>query len=97
MVADVQDEEISQAGQLKKYFDLVDDTGAWLSCCACGRNATSKALQNGNEVVLYFAHGRPVLGGSQAMVYILKDGAIVQCGKKVNQTVKRMQIVLGSA
>ena len=62
MVANVQDVEFAQSGKPKKCFELVDDMGSWIKCCALGRNANARALKEGTEVVVYYGLARPSLG-----------------------------------
>ena len=92
MVANVQAAELSQSGNPKKYFDLVDETGSWLQCCALGRNAGTHALEDDNEVVIYFGNARPSLGSADAMMLAMKDAVIVKIGRRNPPTPKRTYI-----
>ena len=92
VLQDVQVGEVTQTGQAKCTFALVDEMGSWLQCCAIGRNASGKNLENGNEVVLYYASGRKGTGINDGMVWLFKESMIIKVGRKNVQ--KRMQIEL---
>ena len=92
MVSNVRNLEASTTVQPKRCFDLVDEVGSWIKCCAIGRNATSLAITEAMYVVVYFAHGRPPLGSSETMVLILKDGVVAPVGEKNLFFAKRMYI-----
>ena len=94
MVTDVQAADVSQQGSEKRLFSIVDEAGSWLRCCALGRNAQTRALAEGNEVVLYFCTGRAGRGSTPGLIYLLKDGLIVMLGRKFPQWQKRMDIEL---
>ncbi len=89
-IVDSQEGDLTQAGQPKCTFALVDDMGCWLQCCAIGRNARSPALQDGNDVVLYYGAGRATVGNNGGYFWLFKDAMIVLVGTKKVQ--KRMQI-----
>ena len=57
-------------------------------------NAQSKALVDGNEVVLFFAHGRSGLNGQEGKIHIQKDALIVAIGVTQKALTKPSQIVL---
>ena len=80
VICDLEDLEYSQAGNEKRMFDLVDHQGAFISCCAMKHNVGSRALQNFQEVVLYFASGRGPKGSSPGLVYVMKDAVILPIG-----------------
>ena len=58
-LASPQPMDVTHNGEHKRMFDLVDVSGAWIRCCAIKKNACSRALADGNEVILFFAHARP--------------------------------------
>ena len=64
----------------KRDFDVADETGTWIRCCALGRNAECSALQEGMQVVLYFGTGRPPYGTGGGCVYLFRDALIVPLG-----------------
>ena len=76
-VADLQSLEQSQGGNAKRVFDIVDNAGLYITCCAMKRNVDSSALRDNNEVVVYFGTGRGPLGNSKGMLYLMKDAFIV--------------------
>ena len=43
-------------------------------------------------VIVYFAHGRPSLGSSEAMLLILKDSVVAPVGEKNPPLAKRTYI-----
>ena len=58
-------------------FDLVDNAGMYFTCCAMKHNADSTALQNFQEVVVYYGRGRGPMGSSKGMLYLLRDACII--------------------
>ena len=80
---------LSQQEASKRTFNLVDDAGMWIRRYALGLSARSRALVNGNEVVLYYGTGRSVLGSSPGMVYFMKDSLVVQVGNRAVAANKR--------
>ena len=62
IIANVQEASYSQNGNLKRQFNLVDEMGNWIVCCALGRNVHSRGLVEGHEVVCYGVTGRGSLG-----------------------------------
>ena len=77
VVMDVQDLDATLSSRAKRLFSLVDESGHWIQCCGIDRNAHSKALVEGMEVVFFFATGRPQLGGTGGILYAMKDSLIV--------------------
>ena len=80
-IVDVQTLEMSSGGNPKRIFDLVDNSGVYLTCCAMKHNAESSALQNFQEVVLYYGTGRGPIGNLRGMVYLMKDAMIIPIGQ----------------
>ena len=93
-VATVHDMDTTQSGQAKCSFELVDDSGCWISCCAIGRNATTPALKESMRVIVYNGSGRLGLKGSDASILILKDAVIVSVGRNEKIIPKRIYIDL---
>jgi hypothetical protein len=93
-VTNAQDTAQSARGNPKKFFDLVDSSGHWFSCCALGRNAASKALVDGAVVICFYGTGRSALGDSPAAVYLLDDAVVVQVGRAETSVVRRAQLEL---
>ena len=91
-VADVQETAESMRGNPKKFFDLVDASGHWFTCCAWGRNATSKALTNGAKIAVYYGTGRTALGDSPAAFYLFDEAVIIQIGRVQSAIGKRVQL-----
>ena len=85
---------MSQQGNLKKQFHLVDEMGYWILCCALGRNVQSRALVEGHEVVCYGVTGRGSLGSNPAMIYMMKDSVLIKTGKVFGAVEQRQEIEL---
>ena len=51
------EESMSRAGRAMKFFELHDYAGNCVQCTAVGRHAENTCIEDGNEVVLYFAQG----------------------------------------
>ena len=66
----------------------------WIRCCALGLSARSRALANGNDVVLYYGTGRAGLGSAPGMIYFMKDSLIVQVGQRGEPVVRRAEITV---
>jgi hypothetical protein len=92
IVVDVQLPSESQSGSPKRHFDLIDKAGTWISCCAMGQHAMSKALSAGNEVVLYFCTARSQIGDAKASLYLFKDAVVVMVKKAATVPEKRLSI-----
>ena len=82
VVQDLQDLDFSKQGNEVRYFKLVDASGYYLQCAAMHHNAHSRALEEDNEVILYFGTGRGPIGTSDGLLFALKEGCIVPLGKK---------------
>ena len=92
VVSDLSDMLLTQTDSSKRTFNIVDDAGMWIRCCALGMVARSRALANGNEIVVYYGAGRKSLGSAPGMVYLLKDSLVVQVGQRTVVPVKRTEI-----
>ena len=77
IIVDVQEIEVSQTGNPKRVFDLVDSQGAYVTCCAMKHNTSSVVLRPQQEVVLHFGTGRGPIGSSRGMFYLMKDSIII--------------------
>ena len=80
-IVDLQSMAISQAGNPKRVFDLVDGSGVYFTCCAMYHNAHSPALENYQDVVIYFGKGSGPIGCGKGMLYLMKDTMIISIGK----------------
>ena len=94
IVADLQDAETTSSGKAKRLFDLVDEAGNWMTCCAMERNAYAGALRNGVQVVIFHATARPGLGSMEAMFYMYKDSVLVALNLKPKFVPKRTKVEL---
>lgn len=52
---------------------MVDESNAWISCLALNRNAFSKAVVEGFEVVFFFGTGRGPVGASPGCLCAMED------------------------
>jgi len=86
VVADLQEPDVTQQGNPKRLFKLLDASGSYLLCCALGHNAVSCALKDKEEIVVYFGTGRAPIGSDPGMLYLMKDSVIVPLGAKVLST-----------
>jgi len=93
-VVDVQDTDFSSSGHPTQLFDIVDDTGSWIRCCAVGRNASARALVEGNIVVMYFCVGRSFSRGLGGMLFLMRDAILVKVGQQARRILKRLETKL---
>ena len=91
-VVDVREMDHSLQGENKLTFDLIDAHGAWVTCCALGRHAANRHLCTGSEIIIYFGTGRPPIGSSSGMIWVLKDGVIVYLRSHIIPPSKTMQL-----
>ena len=93
-VNDVTTGDFTNTGLPKTSFALVDSLGAWLHCSATGhRNAGSKALVDGTEIIAYNVNARPhAAPGKPPCVWLFKDSTIIRVGTSTVQ--KRVKIDL---
>ena len=82
-IADLKDIDYSTQGNLMRYFKLVDAFGNYMDCCASRHNASSVALVNHVEVIIYFATGRPAIGTASSALFAMSDTIIVPIGTKI--------------
>jgi hypothetical protein len=92
VICDLSEMQLSLQESSKRTFVLVDDSGMWIRCCALGLSARSRALANGNDVVLYYSTGRSGLGSAPGMIYFMKDSLVVQVGHREEPAFKRAEI-----
>ena len=67
--------------QLKLCFELMDNEGTWIKCCATGENAKSPSIQTGVEVIIFSCTALEPLNNSIGMLYVMKDSTIVPVGQ----------------
>ena len=77
VITDLEDVEYTMGGNPKRHFHLVDPHGYYLTCCAMQHNVTNCALENMNEVIIYFATGRAPVGSETGSIYLFKDACII--------------------
>ena len=94
IIDDLSDMMLTHQDSKKRTFVLVDGAGMWLRCCAVGRCANSRCLENGNEVILYYGTGRSARGSSPPMVYLMQDSLIIQTTCEKRNPAKRAEILI---
>ena len=94
VVTELSDMQFTQTESEKRTFILVDDAGMWIRCCAIGLQATSRALENSNEIIGYFGTGRKQVGTAPGSILFLKDSMIVQVKRRTVVPVKRAEIAI---
>ena len=72
--------DATSTGQPKRDFDLVDDTGGTFACSVTGSHAKYTKIGDNDKLVLYHAVGRRVGQTDAFVVYIIRDGFIVNIG-----------------
>lgn len=80
VIMDVAPMDVTQTGNQKRHFSLVDAFGTYILCVAHAQNAASKAIKEHQEVVIYFGLGRAKIGRSPGMLYLMKDAIIFPVG-----------------
>ena len=63
-------------------FNLVDEEGSYLQCCAMYQHCDHQQLVNGQDIIIYFATGRGPLGSVPGMLYMYNDAFILPNGTK---------------
>ena len=96
VITNVGEVGLTQNGQHKRPFDLVDDQGAWMACLALGKNAGARSVANGMPVVIYGCSARPGSDNLEATLLVTKDSVIVPYGP-IQHIQKRVFIDVSSA
>ena len=86
--------QLTQQEYLKQIFCIVDDAGYFFRCGATGLSARSHALQNGSEVVLYYAKGIGPTGQTQGMIWCMTDSLVVQTRQRNDPIIKRVELAV---
>ena len=60
-------------------------------------SARSKALVNGDDVVLYYGTGRSGMGSMPGMVYFMKDSLVVPSSLRTAEPLKRIEVTIDAA
>ena len=97
VISDISEMQFAMQEVNKRTFNLVDEAGMWIPCCAIGLTARSKSLANGNDVVFYYGTGRGSVGTSPGMIYFMKDSLAVQVGRRAVVPTKRTEITITSS
>ena len=92
IVMNMLDVDVTLQGEPKQDFELVDLSGAWMRCCALGRHAEQEVMQNGMEVVIYFATGRGPIGGLEGMLYAMKDAMVIPIQRHLVMPAKSLHL-----
>ena len=70
------------------------DAGTWIKCCAIGRNALTKHLTDGSDVVLYFGAGKSGTVIGTGCIYLFKDSLFVVLGTIAPLRQQRIELQL---
>ena len=98
IITDLQNVEYTQTGNAKRLFHLVDPHGYYLTCCAMHHSVTNYALQNMNEVIIFFATGRGPIGSAKGAIYLYKDACMIPLSSgKLLSTPKTIHLEIGSS
>ena len=73
---------MTQRGQAKLIFDLVDGEGSAITVHGVGRNANRWIVKAQMEVVIFHGSVRAGIGSSEGAIWIFKDAMIVPIGMK---------------
>ena len=82
VVANMQEEVVSQSGNSMKNFRLVDQTGRYVQCVSFGRHSENSFLAELNEVVLYYAKAVEGLNGGHGQLWMYDDSHIVLTNRR---------------
>ena len=80
VVCELSGQNVSQAGNAKKRFKLVDVDGSWVRCSASGQHASSSTLKERMKIFLFGGCGRPAIGTDESCIRILNDGFLLPLG-----------------
>ena len=94
MATNIRALDTTQQGSPVREFDLVDESGLWIKCCAWGRNARVKHFPEGSEVILYFASAKAGAGGVGVCLWLFRDSFLVVVGPQTPNRVKRVELKL---
>ena len=86
--------ELSQSGSAKRMFKVMDALGYYLRFCALDSNAENPALQDNEDVVMYFGTGRTKIGTSPGMVYLMRESVIVSVGRCAQPWALREEVII---
>ena len=91
-VAEMDHTRNATSPQLKLCFELMDNEGTWIRCCATGENARKPCLQPGVEVIMFCCTALEPLGNSiVGMLYVTKDSTIVPVAQTTALKYKQLE------
>ena len=64
-------------GDDKLDFTLIDDDGAWISCCAMGVNAATDIIAVGHRITRFFGTGRGGIGSDDGKIFFFETDSTV--------------------
>ena len=96
MATNIRSLDATQQGMPVREFDLVDENGVWIKCCAWGRNSRVRHFVDGSEVVLYFATAKAGAGGVGVCLWLFRDAFLLAMGPQTPVRVKRLELDLRS-
>lgn len=83
IVGSCEEERMSQSGRAMRNFQLHDHTGKYVACMVLGRHASNQSLEDGNEVILYFAQATaPTSANLPGALWLYEESHIVCLRKK---------------
>ena len=68
---------MTQNGELTQAFQLVDATGNYVSCLGHARHADSENIEDGSEIIVYFASAQPGLSGNPGSSWLYSEAHVV--------------------
>ena len=80
---DLQDEEPTNNGELRRNLKLADEQGKWIHCVAHGRHAEDVSLENFRRIIVFFCSARPGTGHAEQAIWFFKEAFIVPMERRL--------------
>ena len=95
IVGSCEEERMSQSGRSMRNFELYDPTGKYVACRVLGRHASNQNIEDGNEVILYFAQATtPTSANMPGVLWLYDESHIVLIRKNCRVPASRGAIEL---
>jgi hypothetical protein len=95
IVGSCEEERMSQSGRSMRNFELYDPTGKYVACRVLGRHASNQNIEDGNEVILYFAQATtPTSANMPGVLWLYDESHIVLLRKNCRVPASRGAIEL---
>ena len=95
IVGSCEEERMSQSGRSMRNFQLCDPAGKYVECMVLGRRANNPNLEDGNEVILYFAQATtPTSANMPGVLWLYDESHIVLLRKNCKVPASRGAIEL---